>query len=247
MVAQTAANVAVAEWDAFVSDWSIVSSKELRQKYQQAAKQPQMSEVVGQNILVLAEAGARAGAWEQQKQAYRGFARHAMRRERELAALQLANKEDKRKEALRNAVALFEQTAEEYQLGDLADEALLSAAKISYEVLKETARAMKAYQLLAQHYPGSPIAEEAAYRIGDFYQTERKWTEAIKAFEQFIYNYPKSGRTADAQFAIGECYVQLKDWTKALDAFQAYVNKHPQGTRADEAKERLDWIRTYYL
>ena len=107
--------------------------------------------------------------------------------------------------------------------------------------------AIAAYEQLVAHYPGSAIAEDAAWKISQFDIRQEKWDEAIKAFNQFMYNFPRSARVEDAQFAVAECYEHLGDWVKAMDAYQTYLNKFPEGKNAQKARDQINWIKAYHL
>lgn len=164
-----------------------------------------------------------------------------------LSASELAGLRDRINESYRKAVEAYASGAQKYPLGDMTDDALLNMAEIYFSRLKDIKKAIEVYRELLAHYPGSPIAEDAAWRIGDFYGREGEWENAVKAYEKFLYNYPQSPRSEDAQVAIAECFEQLSQWEKARDAFQTYIDKYPKGKWVEKAKNQINWIKVYHL
>jgi len=159
----------------------------------------------------------------------------------------VANRQDRINEAYRQAVSAYTRAASDYPLGDATDESLLKTAQI-YEVkLKDRKAAMTTYQKVVKFFPGTPVAEDAAWKVAIFYEQEGNFEEAVKAYRDFIRNYPAGKRVADAQYAMAEAYERLGLWVQAMDAYQTFRDKFAKHPAAPAAQERHIWIKTYRM
>ena len=161
------------------------------------------------------------------------------------SALQVANRQDRINEANRQAVATYARAAKEYPLSTATSEALMRMAEI-YEVqLKDRPSAMNTYQQIVKVFPGTPVAENAAWKVVKFYEQEGKFAEAVAAYRDFIRTYPASARVADAQYAMAEALEQLGRWVEAMDAYQTFREKFTTHPKASAAQEQIQWIKAY--
>jgi TolA-binding protein len=161
------------------------------------------------------------------------------------SALELANRQDRINEAYRQAVAAYSLAANDYPLGDMTDDSLLQMAQIFEVHLKDRPAAMTTYQSIVKFFPGTPVAEDAAWKVATFYEEEGKYDEAGTAYRDFIRNYPASGRVADAQFALAESLEQRGKWVEAMDAYETFRQKFTSHPKAALALEQINWIKTY--
>ncbi len=166
---------------------------------------------------------------------------------RVLSALELARREDKINAALRRAVEAYTQAADNYPLGDYTDESLLSMATIYAEQLKNVEAAMATYQRIVKHFAGTARAEDASWKLAEFYERQGKHEAAVAAYRQFIRNYQGSKRVADAQFALAENLEALGRWVEAMDAYTTYIGKWPKAPKAAKARDQINWIKAYRL
>ncbi len=173
-------------------------------------------------------------------------ARRASQEVEALTAAQLADRQDKINAALRKAVAAYTRAAK-VAAADKADESLLRMAGIYAEKLKDPTAAMKTYLEIVRQFSGTAVAEDASWRIAQYYDRQGKYAEAIKAYDAFLRNYRRSPRAGAAQFAIAENYEQLGQWVKAMDAYTNYINNFPKGPLVRKAREQINWIKTYRL
>jgi TolA-binding protein len=160
-------------------------------------------------------------------------------------ALQIANRRDRINDAYREAVVVYSRAATDYPLGDRTDQSLLKIAEILETRLKDGAAAMQTYQRIVKLFPGTPVAEDAAWKVARFQVEEGRYAAAADAFQTFIRNYPGSTRVADAQFGRAEVLEQLGRWNEAMDAYEVFrqkFNKHPKVTLA---AQQITWIKTY--
>lgn len=160
-------------------------------------------------------------------------------------ALQVANRRDRINDAYREAVVMYTRAATDYPLGDRTDQSLLKIAEILETRLKDGAAAMQTYQRIVKLFPGTPVAEDAAWKVARFQVEEGRYAAAADAFQTFIRNYPGSARVADAQFGRAEVLEQLGRWNEAMDAYEVFrqkFNKHP---KVALAAQQITWIKTY--
>ncbi len=174
-----------------------------------------------------------------------GNARKAEQQAETESALEVANRQDRINDAYREAVKLYMQAASEYPLGDKTDDSLLRIAQIFETQLKDRSSAMETYQKIVKLFPGTPVAEDAAWKVAVFYEQEAKYTLAAAGFREFIRNYPASNRVADAQFALAEVLEQLGLWVEAMDAYETFRQKFGSHPKAVVAQEQINWIKTY--
>jgi TolA-binding protein len=161
------------------------------------------------------------------------------------SAIEVANRQDRINEAYREAVAMYAKAASDYPLGDKTDESLLKIAQIFETQLKDRAAAMQTYQKIVKLFPGTPVAEDAAWKVAQFHERESKYTAAAEAYRDFIRNYPGSARVADAQFALAEVLEQLGNWVDAMDAYETFRQKFGSHPKAQLAMEQINWIKAY--
>lgn len=226
--------------------------------YQEAQKriQTQTENIKGQ-VQKLRQAGK--GKEAELTEAYSGFryqgneaelsniARKAEQAAETESALEVANRQDRINEAYRNAVAVYKRAADEHPLGDATDESLLRMASIFETELKDRKAAMETYQRVVKFFPGTPVAEDAAWKVASFYEAEGDYDQAAQAYRDFIRTYPASKRVADAQFALAEALEQLGRWVEAMDAYQTFRDKFAQHPKAPTAQDQIQWIRAYRM
>ena len=127
----------------------------------------------------------------------------------------------------------------------MTDDALLRMAQIYETELKDRVAAMETYQKIVKLFPGTPVAEDAAWKVAQFHEQEGKHKQAVDAYRDFIRNYPASGRVADAQFAMAEALEQLGRWVEAMDAYETFRQKFTSHPKVQVALEQINWIKAY--
>jgi TolA-binding protein len=163
-----------------------------------------------------------------------------------LTAKQLADRQDKINAALRKAVRAYQKAAK-VAAADKADESLLRTAVIYADKLKDSDAAMKTYFEIVRQFSGTAVAEDASWRIAQYYERQGEYAKSIDAYKAFLRNYRSSPRAGAAQFAIAEGYEHLGKWVEAMDAYTNYINNFPDGPMVQKAKEQITWIKTYRL
>ncbi len=170
----------------------------------------------------------------------------AAQQEASLTASQLADRQDRINAALRKAVASFRQAAS-VTSADKADDALLQMAQIYDERLKDAESAMATWEEIVKQYSGTTVAEDASWKIANYYEKHEEFSKAIDAYQTFLRNYRRSPRADIAQAAIAENYEHLGKWVQAMDAYTNYLNNFPDGTLTKKARDQINWIKTYRL
>ncbi|MFP6762053.1 MAG: tetratricopeptide repeat protein, partial [Planctomycetaceae bacterium] len=160
-------------------------------------------------------------------------------------ALQIANRQDRINDAYREAVGLYARTAADYPLGDMTDRSLTRVADILETKLKDRPAAMQTYQRIVKLFPGTPVAEDAAWKVAVFHVEESQYAQAVEGFQTFIRNYPASSRVADAQFAMAEVLEQMGRWNDAMDAYEVFRQKFARHPKVQLASRQITWIKTY--
>jgi TolA-binding protein/thioredoxin-like negative regulator of GroEL len=160
-------------------------------------------------------------------------------------ALQVANRRDQINDAFREAVVMYAKAASDYPLGDMTDQSLLRVADILESKLKDRPAAMQTYQKIVKLFPGTPVAENAAWKVATFHVQEAKYAAAVGAYQSFIRNYPASTRVAEAQFGMAEVLEQLGRWNEAMDAYEVFRQKFTKHPKVTLAAQQITWIKTY--
>ena len=174
------------------------------------------------------------------------FASKASQEVEALTASQLADRQDKINAALRKAVAAYEATSK-IAGGNKADAALLQMATIYDQRLKDSKAAMQAWLEIVRQFSGTAVAEDASWKLAQYYEREGKHAQAVDAYTAFLRNYRRSPNAGAAQFAIAENYERLGQWVAAMDSYTNYLTNFPEGPLVNKAKEQINWIKTYRL
>ena len=190
------------------------------------------------------------GAFSQQSYNMANTARSSPSRRRPdvetLSAAQLADRQDKINAALRKAIEAYA-AAGKIPGGNKADAALLQMANIYDQRLKDSKAAMETWLEIVRQFSGTAVAQDASWKLAQYYEREGKYAQAIEAYNAFLRNYRRSPNAGAAQFAVAECYEHLGQWVAAMDSYNNYINNFPDGPLVAKAKEQIGWIKTYRL
>ena len=120
-------------------------------------------------------------------------------------------------------------------------------ATIYDQRLKDSKAAMETWLEIVRQFSGTAVAEDASWKLAQYYEREGKYAEAIEAYNAFLRNYRRSPNAGAAQFAVAECYEHLGQWVAAMDSYTNYINNFADGPLVAKAKEQINWIKTYRL
>ncbi len=117
-----------------------------------------------------------------------------------------------------------------------------SVYQTAFGLLKDSQydRAIQAFQQFLINYPGSSLADNAQYWLGEAYYVNRSFPEAQSAFQRVIDKYPDSRKIPDALLKIGYCRYEMKLWDPARAVLQQVIAQYPDEPAAKLAQQRLD-------
>lgn len=161
-----------------------------------------------------------------------------------------------------SALVEYDNMVNRYPSSPYAPKALLGAADVLMDDLKDTAEAENRLHAILERYPYSDYAGEAIARLHlkgtaadtaypqlmyrnaeDAYLAGRNPKQAINALETFIDRYPESRLVPNAEFAIAtlrEQYFPTEDSSVIL-AYQEIENEYPQSPFADAVSQKLSF------
>ena len=93
-------------------------------------------------------------------------------------------------------------------------------------------------QFLARH-PGSSMADNASYWLGETYYVTRDFDQSLATFTGLVTNHPQSPKVSDSRLKIGYIHYEKKDWKAARAELEAVVSNYPGTTAARLANDRL--------
>jgi tol-pal system protein YbgF len=99
--------------------------------------------------------------------------------------------------------------------------------------------AEKALLDMIARYPGSPLADNAQYWLGETYYVEKRYADALGAFQRLIKEHPDSRKVPDALLKAGYSVYELKRYKEARDYLGRVLKQYPDSNAATEARERL--------
>lgn len=124
--------------------------------------------------------------------------------------------------------------------GGSADNAQ-AAYQQAFELLKkgQYPQAIRGFQDFLGRYPGSDLANNAQYWIGEANYVSRTYPAALTEFRKVIDRYPSSSKVPDALLKIGFIYYQQSNWDKARTTLNQVKTRYPTSSAARLADERL--------
>ena len=109
--------------------------------------------------------------------------------------------------------------------------------------LGQTERALAVLREIAERYPDSAAAPDAAFRRASILWNRDRDSEALYAFEDFRRRYPQDERAAEALYAIGRIHQQAGRGTAAITSYRELATGYPSSKFAGEAEWRIGWIQ----
>ena len=99
--------------------------------------------------------------------------------------------------------------------------------------------AIESFKLYRAQFPGSPLADNALYWIGECRYSQRKFEEAVDAFDELILTYPQGDKAAAAHLKKGLSFVELGKKPEALAALKILVAMYPLEEESKLAQEKI--------
>ncbi len=104
-------------------------------------------------------------------------------------------------------------------------------------------RAAKGFQGFIARHPGSRLADNAQYWVGEAHYVVRNFRLALEEFSKVVNDYPGSTKAPDALLKIGYSYYELGEWDKARNTLNQVTMQYPNTTVAKSAEIRLAKMR----
>jgi tol-pal system protein YbgF len=87
--------------------------------------------------------------------------------------------------------------------------------------------------------PGSDLADNAAYWVGESLFSQKKYRDAIEQFDMVVSRYPKSDKVPGALLKKGYSHLSLNERAQGIVQLQYVVHEHPNSQEAGLARQRL--------
>jgi len=100
-----------------------------------------------------------------------------------------------------------------------------------------------AFQRFLAQSPGSDLADDAQYWIGECYFSRKDYRRAILEFRKVVDQFPFGNRVPHAFLKIGLSYLALGDRDRAAENLETVVQAFPKSDVATVARATLDEIR----
>lgn len=116
---------------------------------------------------------------------------------------------------------------------------------VALAILREGrySEASLAFNRFIVSYPGSDLADNASYWLGETYYVTRDFDRAEQTFRQLISQYPQSSKVSDSRLKIGYILYEKKDWGAARQELNGVVRDYPGTTAARLAADRLQRMK----
>lgn len=99
--------------------------------------------------------------------------------------------------------------------------------------------AIEGFLIYREHFPESPLADNALYQVGESYFSQEKYTEAIQQFNEYILEYTQGDKIAAAYYKKGLSFIELEKIEEAVSVFKILINKFPYEEEAKMALQKL--------
>lgn len=103
--------------------------------------------------------------------------------------------------------------------------------------------AIDGFTLYLEQFSDSPVADDAAYWIGECYFSQNKFEEASVQFTELILNFPEGDKLPSAYLKKGISLLELGKKDEALSVFKLLISKYPLEDETRIAQEKIKEIR----
>ncbi len=108
---------------------------------------------------------------------------------------------------------------------------------------REYKKAIAAFKAFVKKYPGSDLADNALYWLGESYYVTQDNANALKAFERVLAEYPDSDKASGALLKKGYILDALGKRSEARKILQQVLSRYPGSSAASMAKARLKHMK----
>jgi len=109
-------------------------------------------------------------------------------------------------------------------------------------------KAAELFQRVVVNFPGSVLADDAQFGVGEAKLCSKEYAEAIFEYQRLIDEYPNSPLAADGRYKIALCYeaqspniyLDQTETRKAISEYQRFLEDYPDSRLAPDARKR--WL-----
>ena len=99
--------------------------------------------------------------------------------------------------------------------------------------------AVEGFKMYKEHFPASPLADNALYWIGECAYSQRRFEDAVNTFNELILAYPQADKVAAAYLKKGMSFAEMGRTEEALAAFKLLVAKFPVEEETRIAQQKI--------
>jgi len=99
--------------------------------------------------------------------------------------------------------------------------------------------AIEGFSIYGQHFPDSPLADNALYWIGECYFSQGQYENAIERFNSLILKFPGGDKIAAAYLKKGISLIELDKKEEALAVFKLLISKFPLEEETKIAQQKI--------
>lgn len=95
------------------------------------------------------------------------------------------------------------------------------------------------FRRFLDQFPGSDLADNALFWIGESHYAQGDYTRALQAFAETVARFPQGNKIADALLKAGRCLEALGRLEEAVSTYREVLERFPGSVAATGAQERL--------
>ena len=119
-----------------------------------------------------------------------------------------------------------------------------SKSALLYEKLNNYVQADAIYEKIERDYSSKPEAEEACFRRGELYYSQKNYGKAAEKFAGYISKYSNGKFLENAYYFCGESYLRSGDDQRCILQTKKMLSKYPNGTFYYGGNKNL--LQAYY-
>lgn len=104
-------------------------------------------------------------------------------------------------------------------------------------------KAIAGFKVFLKEYPGSDLADNAQFWVGECYMALKQYEQAILAYQEVIKKYPKGNKVPNAMLRQALAFYEIKDKISSRLLLKKIIKKHPNSSEAKIAKAKLKTIK----
>ena len=95
------------------------------------------------------------------------------------------------------------------------------------------------FRRFLDQFPGSDLADNALFWIGESHYAQGDYSRALQAFAETVARFPQGNKIADALLKAGRCLEALGRLEEAVSTYREVLERFPGSVAATGAQERL--------